>query len=271
MKKRFFIILVSIFAIAVILLIVNILIPKKKENIIEKPSTPLIALYNKAKETETAGNYLDARGIYEEVFEKSQDELLTQGVQKDLLALNMKILFSPLTTEDSVIYKVKEGDTLGKIAKKYKTTVDLIMKSNNLKSDLIRINQDLKISTASYSIVVDRSQNILTLKANENVLKTYTVSTGINNCTPVGTFKIVNKLKDPVWYKAGAIVSSGSSENILGSRWMGISVSGYGIHGTTQPEDIGKHVTAGCIRMKEPEVQELYAIMPVGSEVTILD
>jgi lipoprotein-anchoring transpeptidase ErfK/SrfK len=97
------------------------------------------------------------------------------------------------------------------------------------------------------------------------------VATGINGSTPIGAFKIINKLKNPVWYKAGAVVPSGSPENILGSRWMGISLPGYGIHGTTEPETIGKHITAGCIRMEEPHIRELYAVLPIGTEVTIID
>ncbi|MCU0666368.1 MAG: L,D-transpeptidase [Candidatus Omnitrophica bacterium] len=103
------------------------------------------------------------------------------------------------------------------------------------------------------------------------VVKTYTVSTGANNCTPVGTFKIVNKIVDPTWYKAGAVVASGAPENILGTRWMGLDLKSYGIHGTTEPKNLGKQVTAGCVRMANPEVEELYTIVPVGTEVTIVD
>jgi len=272
MKKRFYVILVSVVLIAVVSLLINSLVNKNENPISKKTAPPpLLTLYNEAKELESKGAYKDAKALYKDLIETSQDEGLTQKAQKDLMKLNTKILFSPAETKDSVIYVVKKGDTLSGIAKKYNTTVGLIMKSNNLETDFINIGKRLKISTAKYSVVVDRSQNVLTLKSDEDVLKTYKVSSGMNNSTPVGMFKIVNKLKDPVWYKAGAIVSSGSPENILGSRWMGISVTGYGIHGTTEPETIGQHITAGCIRMKEPDVQELYAILPVGTEVTILD
>ena len=52
---------------------------------------------------------------------------------------------------------------------------------------------------------------------------------------------------------------------------MGISQQGYGIHGTTDPASIGAQVTAGCVRMSNPEVEELYAIVPEGTEVVIVD
>ncbi|MCM8781769.1 MAG: L,D-transpeptidase family protein [Candidatus Omnitrophica bacterium] len=160
---------------------------------------------------------------------------------------------------------------MGKIAKRFGTTVELIIKANNLKSDLIKPGMKLKISTAKFSILVDKSQNTLTLKSNDEVFKIYPVSTGVDNSTPIGQFKIINKIIDPVWYKAGAVVLPGSPKNILGSRWLGLSLQGYGIHGTTEPESIGKQVTAGCVRMLNKDVEELYIIVPIGADVTIVD
>jgi lipoprotein-anchoring transpeptidase ErfK/SrfK len=52
---------------------------------------------------------------------------------------------------------------------------------------------------------------------------------------------------------------------------MGFNLAGYGIHGTTEPETIGKQATQGCIRMVNSDVEELYAIVPEGTEVTIVD
>ena len=92
-----------------------------------------------------------------------------------------------------------------------------------------------------------------------------------NNSTPVGVFKVTDKLVNPTWYKAGAVVPSGSPQNELGSRWLGISAKGYGIHGTIAPEKLGQQITAGCVRMKNEEVEELYSLVPPGTEVTIQD
>ncbi len=178
-------------------------------------------------------------------------------------------IFSSILKDNQTTYVVKRGDTLGRIAKSFDTTVGLIMKTNNLKSDLIRPGQRLLISTARYTVEVDVITNILTLKSNNIPLKTYTIATGISSSTPLGAFKIINKLKDPVWYKTGAVVPSGSPENILGTRWMGLSVAGYGIHGTTKPESIGQSVTAGCVRMLIKDVEELYDILPIGTDVII--
>ena len=125
--------------------------------------------------------------------------------------------------------------------------------------------------TAPFSIVVDKSQNTLILKTDEEIIKTYIVSTGINNSTPVGNFKIINKLSNPTWFKAGAVVAPNSPDNILGSRWLGFDLPGYGIHGTTDPQSLGKQVTQGCVRMSNSDIEELYAVVPIETEVTIYD
>ncbi|MEE8360396.1 MAG: L,D-transpeptidase family protein [Candidatus Omnitrophota bacterium] len=266
MKKNIYLILAIVAVVFIVWLVINAIVGGKADT-----GRSLTALYSDAKALEAEESYLNAQALYSDILEKTQDEEFTEKIRGDLENLNTKILFSPLATKDSAIHTVIKGDTLGKIAKKFNTTVGLIMRSNNLKSDIIRPGQRLKVSKAVYKVLVDYSDNILFLKSGDEVIKRYVVATGLSNLTPIGAFKIINKLKDPVWYKAGAIVPSGSPENILGSRWLGISVAGYGIHGTTEPETLGSHVTAGCVRMSRDDVEELYDILPIGTEVVIVD
>ena len=129
----------------------------------------------------------------------------------------------------------------------------------------------LKVWNAPFGIFVDKSQNILLLKVDEEVFKTYVISTGKNGCTPIGVFKITNKLTNPTWFKAGTVVPADSPENILGTRWLGFNLPGYGIHGTNDPQSLGQQATQGCIRMSNTEVEEIYTLIPVGAEVTIVD
>ena len=201
---------------------------------------------------------------------KEEGDLLK--AQEAVEKANIDMLFSTLPTPDSIMYEVQKGDTLSKISKKFSTTQDLIMKENNLKDyNVVPLGRKLKIHNEKISVVVDKSQNILTLKSGDKILKTYRVSTGVNNSTPVGTFKVINKIVDPPWYTAGSVIPADSPKNILGSRWLGLSAKGYGIHGTTEPQSIGRQVTSGCVRMKNQDVEELYKIVPDGAEVVIVD
>ncbi len=229
------------------------------------------ALSAKAMDSLKRGDFSEAKSLYQRLINDFPNSADMMNWQKKVEELNIKLLFSPVSTSKSILYEIKPGDTLAKIAKEFKTTAELIIKSNNLKDDKILAGRKIKVWTAPFSIVVDKSQNTLILKTDEEIIKTYIVSTGINNSTPVGNFKIINKLTHPTWFKAGAVVAPNSPENILGSRWLGFDFPGYGIHGTIDPGNLGKQVTQGCVRMSNSDIEELYTIVPIETEVTILD
>jgi len=224
-----------------------------------------------AKGLEAKGGLLDAKETYQRLINEFSNSAEVMNWQKKIKEINIKLLFSSTITPGSAQYEIKPADTLTKIAKEFKTTTDLIMKSNNLTDARIMPGRKIKVWNMPFSILVDKSQNTLMLKAGEEIIKTYIVSTGKNNSSPLGNFKIINKLLNPTWFKAGAVVPASSPENILGTRWLGFDLAGYGIHGTTDPQSLGKQVTQGCVRMANLEVEELYTIISVGTEVTIVD
>jgi lipoprotein-anchoring transpeptidase ErfK/SrfK len=230
------------------------------------------ALLLEAQGLEGRGDYPGLKALYQKLINDFPNHKDVGMWQENLDELNLEIIFSPIIVPGtSQEYIIQPLDTLTKIAKQFNTTVELLKKSNNLSSDRITPGNKLKIWTGKFSALVDKSQNILMVKSNEEIIKTYIVATGINNSTPVGVFKIVNKLVDPTWFKAGATVPAGSPENILGTRWLGFDMAGYGIHGTIDPASIGRQSTEGCVRMLNAEVEEVYALLPVGTEVTIID
>ncbi len=171
----------------------------------------------------------------------------------------------------SIQYTIQSGDSLSALAKKHGVTVGHIKKANSLSSDKLMVGKSLSIPQSKLSVLIDKSDNKLYLNEDGKLLKTYLVSTGVNNSTPVGVFKATDKLENPTWYKTGAVIPAGSKENQLGTRWIGITAKGYGIHGTTEPEKLGQSVSAGCIRMKNEEVEDLYSLIPSGTEITIQD
>ena len=218
------------------------------------------------------GKYLEARRLCEKLLLKTglPDEVEGEIVQT-YEKVNWQLLFSKEESPESVTYTIQPGDNLYNLAKKYKTTVALIKKVNGLQSDTIYPDMKLKIITQPFEIKIDKSDNYLKLGIAGKPLKRYRVATGTDNGTPAGTFKIVNKLENPTWYYAGAVVPPDSPENILGTRWFGFDAKGYGIHGTTLPDSIGKQETLGCIRMFNAEVEELYDMVSVGASVTVVD
>ncbi|MDP8299666.1 MAG: L,D-transpeptidase family protein [Candidatus Tantalella remota] len=217
------------------------------------------------------GDYKDAQYYYELLLTRYPEIADSKEIRTKIGNLNVKRVETPAITGDSIEYVVQPGDTLTAISRKYKTTIELIKKINGLESDLIRIGQKLKVMVAEFSIFVDKAKNELILKKNGKPFKTYAVATGKNNSTPVGTFKVEERMVKPVWFKVGAVVSPESDEYELGDRWIGISAEGYGIHGTSDESTIGRQVTQGCVRMYNADVIELYDMVPSGTEVVIID
>ena len=211
----------------------------------------------------------EARKAYEEVLHRYPVTEAASSVRTELGTMNMDLIFSPVPTEDSFVYIAEHGDSLAKIAKKIRTTVALLMRSNHLSDDRIQVNRRLKVIKGEFSIHVDVTGNVLTLKLNDRFGREYRIGTGKYESTPMGKFKVTSKLKNPVWYSHDGVLPPESPQNILGSRWLGIDEPGYGIHGTTQPETIGKHSSAGCIRMYNEDVKELFDLVVEGTPVEI--
>ncbi|MBP7087720.1 MAG: L,D-transpeptidase family protein [Candidatus Omnitrophica bacterium] len=268
MKKLHLFIVAGILVLASILIL--LFLPKNKP-VVQKKENKVSLPLKTATEALTNNNLLEAKRLYQQALSTAEDADEIDKIRAEIEKINVAVIFSPVIDECSQEYTVKPQDALAKIAKAFNTTVELIKLSNKLNSDVIRPGQKLKVNTCAFSIVVDKSQNLLFLKRKDEIVKTYLVATGKDNSTPVGNFKINNKLLNPTWFKAGAVIPPDSPDNILGSRWLGIDLAGYGIHGTTEPDNLGKQITLGCVRMKNEDVEELFNITPVGTEVTIVD
>jgi len=127
-------------------------------------------------------------------------------------------------------------------------------------------------------LIVDRKNFKLTLYKNLELDRSYGIALGkAGNDTPSGLYSIQNKQVDPIWNVpnsdwagdlAGTTVPGGVPENPLKARWLGI-YNGVGIHGTSDEGSIGSNASHGCIRMRIPEVKELYSDVPVGAPIYI--
>lgn len=138
-------------------------------------------------------------------------------------------------------------------------------------------------------IVVNKWLNVLWFYKDGKLAATYRAATGRyldgpapsdvnqekNYVTPVGTYAITNLQVNPPYNKLG--IKGGDPKNPLGTRMMGFSVFAgdnanvWGIHGTDQPELIGKWVSDGCIRLKNQDAEKLFDQMKKGMTIEIVD
>jgi L,D-transpeptidase ErfK/SrfK len=112
-----------------------------------------------------------------------------------------------------------------------------------------------------------------------SMVKTFPIGIGVTeNFTPVGQFYVKDKRIDPTWHIPPSIREEYGGkksippgpDNPLGSRWLGLSIKGYGIHGTNIPWAVGRLVTHGCIRLYPEDIQYLYPTVSIGTPVNII-
>ncbi|MFW5871150.1 MAG: L,D-transpeptidase family protein [Verrucomicrobiota bacterium] len=234
--------------------------------------------FDRAVSKEKDGKLVEARNIYLNMVQALPAGRLRKRAEQRLGRINIKLVMTPRPMPEKVDYIVKSGDQLQKIARKFGTTVELIQVSNGIKNrNMIKPGDRLRILEGDFSIIVSKSNNDLELRLNGGFFKRYEVGTGKFGRTPEGTFKITNKIPNPPWYRPdGKVIPFGDDDNILGTRWMSLKATGdtsdargYGIHGTWEPESIGKAESAGCVRMRNDEVEELFVLVPRGTPVVI--
>ncbi len=119
-------------------------------------------------------------------------------------------------------------------------------------------------------IVVSLEDRKLALVEDGHVKKVYTVAVGKPSTpSPEGSFTIQRRVKNPVYQHNGKNIQPGPG-NPVGTRWMGLNIRGYGIHGTNEPKSIGQAASHGCIRMAKADLEEFYALVEVGDKVELI-
>lgn len=184
--------------------------------------------------------------------------------------VNIALVFSPRAMPEKEEYVVRPGDSLGKLAGRFGTTIDLLRKGNGISGTVIRIGDRLRILQGVFRVDVDVTRNELVLTLNDRFFKRYPVGTGKYQKTPVGTSVITDRIAQPTWWRPdGRAVPYGDPDNVLGTHWLSLDIRGYGIHGTWEPQTIGQHESAGCVRLLNTDIEELYTLLPVGTEVVL--
>jgi lipoprotein-anchoring transpeptidase ErfK/SrfK len=147
-----------------------------------------------------------------------------------------------------------------KLTKKAMWIVAVVLIATSAMAQSARVQRQVVVS------IPDRK---MVLVEDGRVLKTYSVAVGAAiSPSPEGQFEIVNRVVKPTYYHSGTVIEAGP-RNPLGTRWIGLSQKGYGIHGTNIPGSIGKAASHGCIRMAKADLEELFEMVRPGDTVEI--
>ncbi len=212
------------------------------------------------------GKLVEAHKALSKIYWQQPDQ--RTRIQERIDASAKAIYFSPQRHIQEP-YVVQSGDQLRKIAAKHHVPWQFLTKLNRTDPKRLREGQKLKVIDGPFGAVVTLSDFELVVHHNGQYVRGYRTCIGKDGSSPVGKFKIINKVANPQYTDPDGKVFSGTDpKNPLGKFWLDLGES-YGIHGTIEPNSIGKAESRGCIRLMNDDVAEVYDILDVGSEVII--
>lgn len=240
-----------------------------------RSNEPVAALLESAKSAMDRGDVLAARKIYSELLQRDLDAATLTTVRDKAEQIAMDTILGPrIVPGDPLVdrHVVDAGDLLTKIATANKVPVGVLARINGMADpNKIGIGQTLKVIKGPFRAVVDKEHFTLDVYLGDTFVRQFKVGLGADSSTPTGEWVVQNKLENPRYYppRGGPILAADDPKNPLGERWIGLrGVKGealgqerYGIHGTIEPETIGKNASLGCVRLKNEDVEQLYSYL----------
>ena len=246
------------------------------------PSAEVTTLAAEAELKERRGEIIAARTLYCRALAAKPGAAQRQMIVRRLVDISGRTILGPKVVSGDAeveLYTVQSGDVLSNIGRRYDVPYELIKRLNGLSSDMIQIDQKLKAVKGPFRVRIVKSTFTLELWLRGILVRTCPVAIGAADTTPTGTWKVTDKVQAPTFYPPESlrgkmpVIPGGDAKNPLGSRWIrfGERSLSLGIHGTNEPQSIGKKVSLGCIRMLNGDVEFLYDCLIPGADVAIVD
>ncbi len=168
-------------------------------------------------------------------------------------------------------YVLQSGDRLSSIGERYDVPWQYLVRMNRKDPRSLRPGDELKVVPGPFHATIDLSDFTLVVHNNGLFVRRYTIGVGLYDQTPPGRFSVMEKRTNPEFPTPdGRTIPGGDPRNPLGGRWIGLG-SGYALHGTNDATRIGRAAKFGCLFLKNDDLAELYDLLGVGSEVTVVE
>ncbi len=235
-----------------------------------------------------AGKLLEARDEIARRFAAEATDAQRLDLAAKAIALNQRLLVTDPQARDVEFAEINQGESLITFSRRFKQLhgeYGVVQLVNNIRNvGAVRAGTKLRVPRGTWSALVEKSLFTLYLCYQGAPCKAYRICIGANDNTPAAKFTVDIKNPKPAWTAPpdwlerekvkGPVIPYGHPKNPLGEYWIGLaspSFSGFGIHGTNQPETIGTKASMGCVRMNNDEVVELARIAWKGMEVTVVE
>lgn len=226
----------------------------------------LAAGLRKAREQRQRDEVLESHAELSSLYWKypEQRQLLTSDLRE-----SARVIFLSAERQFSDPHIVAWGETLESIGREYELPWQYLARLNGVEPRELQAGQSLKVVRGPFGAVVDLSAFTLTVHMHGWYVQEYRIGIGQDGRTPTGRFTVREKLENPTWYNPdGGVVEADDPENPLGEYWLGLG-DHIGIHGTTDPQSIGRAASRGCLHLGDADIREVFELLGTGSEVVI--
>jgi hypothetical protein len=167
-------------------------------------------------------------------------------------------------------YIVRPGDTLDQIADKYNVPAILLARINGIRDpQQLEPGQELKVVRGPFNAVIHLDRHELSLMMEGRYAGRFAIGVGCDQPKLEGTYVVREKKINPPYRGPDSItVPGGDPRNPLGKFWIGLS-NNVGLHGTVDPQNVGRDDNRGTICLGDRDIDDLYGILSVGSRVVI--
>jgi lipoprotein-anchoring transpeptidase ErfK/SrfK len=258
-----------------------------------EPSVTADSLISRAQTMMDAGRLLEARAILNDSLQSGAlPESQVSGVKELISQINQTVVFSRRHFGDDAyggVYVVQPGDSLAKIALAHDCTWELLSRINGVDPRHLRSGATIKIVEGPFFAVVTKHNFTMDIylgglpgERSSMLVTSYMVGLGRDDSTPVGTWMVEphRKLKHPTYYspRGEGVIAADDPKNPLGGYWIGLTGTegqavgklSYGIHGTIDPDSIGKQSSMGCIRLKPDDIAMVFDMMVEGKSMVVV-
>ncbi len=232
---------------------------------------------------------IKARDRLNEMLSITMSQQQLSFVKKQLSVLSGKWLFSRAVFSDDKLcgrYKVKPADKLEVLGKRFNVPYGIIMQINNISNPkALRAGDAIKVINGPFHCKIYRSTFTMDLYLQDTFVRSFTIGLGKPGMeTPTGRWvvKPTGKLISPTWTDpdTGKTYEAQDPDYPLGTRWIGLEGvdgdakgrTGFAIHGTKDPQQLGMAESRGCIRLYNDDAELVYDLLRAGvSQVVIVD
>jgi len=207
-----------------------------------------------------------------------------QTVRDTLTSINKQLVFSSEVIPGDPLaesYMVQRGDYLSNIAPIYGLPYQFIERINKTPAERLRAGKPIKVIKGPFHARISKSDYRMDIFLNDRdgqplYVCSFPVGVGKSDSTPQGAFIVVpgKKVKNPDWRnpRTGEYYGRDNPKNPIGEYWIALkgnepateSFTGYGVHGTIDPNSIGQQASMGCIRMRDQDIELVYDMLAGG-------